>query len=76
MINYNEKILKRWQDYIQELYKEQHLDENMLENVNIVKEDEIGLSILTKGFDNALKRLKNCKALGIGHTPVKILKSL
>ena len=35
-------ILKQWQECIEDLYKGQDLDENVLENVNGIEEDEIG----------------------------------
>lgn len=42
MINDEEVILKHWQEYIEELYKIQDLDENIPENMNSVEEFEIG----------------------------------
>lgn len=42
--------------------KGQNLDENILENMNSVKEDEIGPPILREEFDEALTGLKDHKA--------------
>ncbi|XP_047100243.1 uncharacterized protein LOC124718660 [Schistocerca piceifrons] len=66
--------LKRWQEYIEELYQGDPLTDNMIELSEEVEKEELGDTILKDEFEKALKELPDKKAAGVDDIPSELIK--
>lgn len=79
LLNDPDKVRKRWQEYIEELYgtcDKPKIEEFGLEQEGNVEEDDKGPELLVDEIRVAIKEMKNKKAEGIDGIPAEILKIL
>lgn len=69
-----EQKIKRWKEYLEELYNG-NLNESVLEKEETLEKDDKGEYILQSEFDAAVEYTKNNKASGIDEIPVELIKN-
>lgn len=74
----NEKVAKRWKEYMEDLYEGDEITnkEDYIENEIDVEDDSKGPEIMRSEFDKALKELTEKKAAGIDDIPAELLKNM
>jgi antitoxin component of MazEF toxin-antitoxin module len=79
MISEPAEARKRWKEYIEQLYDEEHKpteEEIKMEEEDQVQEDSKGPALLESEIREAIKEMKSKKAEGIDGIPAEILKTL
>ena len=73
-IKNEQEILKRWKEYVGDLYNKDGKPKNRSVEETSKNDDEEGPSILRKEVEWAIKALKAKKATGIDEVPAEVLK--
>lgn len=69
-----EKKVKRWKQYLEELYNG-NLDERVLEKEDSVEKHDKGEHILQSEFDAAVEYITDNKASGIDELPIQLIEN-
>ena len=70
----NEDKVKRWKEYLEDLYKGSNFNAKIIEDESEVEKDDMGACILRSEFDAAIKDLQRNKAPGIDDIPAELIK--
>ena len=73
-IKNEQEILKRWKEYVEDLYNKDRKPKNRSVEETSKNDDEEGPPILRKEVEWAIKALKAKKAAGIDEVPAEVLK--
>ena len=69
----NEDKVKRWKEYLEDLYKGSNINAKIIGESEVEK-DDMGASILRSEFDAAIRDLRRNKAPGIDDIPAELIK--
>ena len=70
----NEDKVRRWKEYLKDLYKGYNFNTKIIEDENEVENDDMGASILRSKFDAAITDLRRDKSLGVDDIPAELIK--
>jgi endonuclease/exonuclease/phosphatase family metal-dependent hydrolase len=79
MINEMSEVLKRWKEYIEDLYRKDTkpiVEDFEMEEENIVDNDQEGPGLIREEVLAVIKDMKNGKSIGIEEIPAQLLKML
>ena len=76
LLTEKEDILRRWKEYIEELYSTKRQTDMKLEEESAIVEEDRGPELLPEELEKTLHSLTNNKAVGIDDIPAEFLKEL